>query len=482
VSGPGGDGDGDPSTPPAGDGDGDGDGQDTAGLPPGCPDTTNHVGGTRVQLEMLLTAEGYRSYRRLFDVERGAPCAFNTAADGELRCLPVNWSGSDTYYLDASCTMPVYTEALQGPCEPAGLLRVDSEGTDCMTRTMRIFELGAEVTPTSTLYARTGDQCNQTSSPDAPLYEAGAEVPASSFPRGEYHDGEPADRLATTGVTTEGSAFWVSGWIDTGLDGERCYMQPAEEGGQRCTPSGGRLDRGSSTRYADASCETPLYAHGMSSCGQPPTHVTEYPDRWCTADPVHSWRVESAHAGDVFAEATSCELDAPPDDATLYGLTEVPPGELVHVEHRTIETDTGRLQRRHLVTEGGGCWADTPMDRELGVPCRFYKTTEDRWRCLPAPSLETRVGFSDSDCTTPVAYAAVPTCAVARELPMFVTTIDYQECRRASAYAVGDVAASTAELYYEREGDCFSWMLEEDRTWHLLTPAELEQFVEAEPE
>ncbi|MDH5671287.1 MAG: hypothetical protein OEZ06_04010 [Myxococcales bacterium] len=476
----GGEGDGGPGTSSNGDGGGADGSADTAGPPPDCPDGTNHEGGTRVQMRALVTAEGDRAFFDHFDVERSAPCEFNTAADGSLRCLPNNWSGSETFYLDAACTMAVYTEAEQGPCEPAGVLTVRTGESGCDSA-RRVLELGAELTPTSPVYVLSGGDCVEGSAPEQPLYEAGAEIPPSSFPLGEQQELERFGRVATSGITSQDGAVRVMGWNDDALDGALCHPQ-LNQGELHCVPAGRRLDRTNSTRFSDVSCQIPLYPHRAMECSDPPAYAIESPETGCTDDPQRVWRVGSAHAGEVYADGNACEVGTAPVDATLYGLTELASDELLGFQLRIDDTDTGRLRRRHVTSDEGGCWARTPWDSELDVACSFRRTRDDRWRCVPQGALDLSVyaGFSDESCTTPVAYAVVPACEKPAETPRFVTRTDYAGCRRVTVYEVGAPLAATPMLFYEGAGGCSPSGLPLGGALLTLTPMDPERFMPAE--
>ncbi|MGD8859013.1 MAG: hypothetical protein PVI30_03320 [Myxococcales bacterium] len=273
----------------------------------------------------------------------------------------------------------------------------------------------------------------------------------------------------------------LMGWNDSALGGERCHPQ-LQQGQLRCVPYGRSLRRTSSTRYTDASCETPLYAHAAVECGEPPAYAIELPTTGCAADPQRVWRVDTPHAGEAYTRGDACEVGTAPDDTTLYALTEVANDELLGFERRVDDTATGRLRRRHLTSEAGGCWAESPWDTELDVARSFRRTTDDRWRCVPRGPLDLSAyaGFSDETCTTPVAYVVVPECETAADVPRFVTRTDHADCRKVTVYEVDDPVAATPTLYYDNPGRCSPSALPMGSAYLALTPMSPERFMPAE--
>ena len=109
--------------------------------------------GTRLKAKVLVAEDGSR--QQLFgwhDSQTGEDCAFRTAEDGRVRCLPAASPTLTLYFADDKCTVPLYGQSKAGApgvvCPPAlpVTLTVADQCTDALTR----YDVAPEVGPVAT--------------------------------------------------------------------------------------------------------------------------------------------------------------------------------------------------------------------------------------------------------------------------------------------------------------------------------------------
>lgn len=145
------------------------------------------ISGTRLKVQRWISDDGAQQPVGLFDSQRNEACAFTTAGDGLMRCLPtestVSWSGA--YYSDATCSKPV--AVYYATCAQAPLYFKVTDTATCPNKT-RVASVGAvfEGAP----YIISGGDCIQSASalcsdPDyCKVYEIGEDVDPAEFARG----------------------------------------------------------------------------------------------------------------------------------------------------------------------------------------------------------------------------------------------------------------------------------------------------------
>lgn len=67
-------------------------------------DLAAYKNGNRLRVKILQAADGARFVQGLYDTRRNEDCAFHTASDGKLRCLPTEIVTATIYFADSSCT------------------------------------------------------------------------------------------------------------------------------------------------------------------------------------------------------------------------------------------------------------------------------------------------------------------------------------------------------------------------------------------
>jgi hypothetical protein len=82
----------------------DGAGDDGAGDDGAGDDVAEYTSGTRIRRRMGTTPDGAKMFLGWRDTMRNEDCAFSSAADGALRCIPVGYAFFVNYYSDAQCT------------------------------------------------------------------------------------------------------------------------------------------------------------------------------------------------------------------------------------------------------------------------------------------------------------------------------------------------------------------------------------------
>jgi hypothetical protein len=110
---------------------------------------------TAARLEPLfvVTDDGQKEQLGWFDTQRTEACAFVTAADGAVRCLPTESVTVADAYLDARCTVPIATLACDAPRYVAVL-----ETTCAAAPREHLYAPGNTFVP-SAVHARTGEGC-----------------------------------------------------------------------------------------------------------------------------------------------------------------------------------------------------------------------------------------------------------------------------------------------------------------------------------
>lgn len=144
------------------------------------------VGGTRLKARFAQGPLGARSFVGWYDTLLETVCAFATAADGELRCLPEADSlpTPPTDFADAACTTTAVIDAAPDCKSDASLFLRRDEPFGCGTR-QHIYKRGKRIAENRTFSKDRMDTCTA-----IPLlkgygaFELGPELPASSFMKG----------------------------------------------------------------------------------------------------------------------------------------------------------------------------------------------------------------------------------------------------------------------------------------------------------
>jgi hypothetical protein len=269
--------------------------------------------GGRLVAERLTAEDGAVSPGGWRDASLGHPCAFQVAADGELRCLPADLPAVQAgLFADSQCRQP----AALGP--PSTCMRAEQVlrpvGSRCETR-FAVMTGGDRLVP----HQSTGGRCLPIPGAAPPVYPVGPEVPPASFA-----GGLTTGALATAGrlrplVRLAGdAAAGESGFFDE----ERkvsCAPQLAADGVLRCLPR----SEGELSLFADPDCRVPVVSARLGCT--PPTVVAQTVPGTCPARArIH--RVGAATFAAVYARDASRCLPAPFPQQSLFRLgPEMPP-------------------------------------------------------------------------------------------------------------------------------------------------------------
>ena len=154
--------------------------------PVGDAKADTNVSGSRLKARNYVGSDGSKEWMGWHDIQRNEDCAFTTAADGMMRCLPFPYQATiNLYYTDAGCTQPLaigykgcattyatFSEAVAGSCVYNG------------TNHLHIYQLGGAFTGLQA-FVKSGASCTATPTTSLTgtydLYSVGPEVDPSSF-------------------------------------------------------------------------------------------------------------------------------------------------------------------------------------------------------------------------------------------------------------------------------------------------------------
>lgn len=140
--------------------------------------------GTRLRARMIVGADGSKELIGWYDKQREEECAFKSADEGKLRCVPTAHPVFD--FADPECTKPLVTLPPQLDCNgnpPKYVMAMDY--TQACIPSARLFEIGAaSQTMVDPVYRSQQGGCQPVGNPMAIFYEVGAEVPMSELVEG----------------------------------------------------------------------------------------------------------------------------------------------------------------------------------------------------------------------------------------------------------------------------------------------------------
>jgi len=132
------------------------------------------VAGTRLVPVFLTAEDESRQFVGWFDRLRGEDCAFELAADGQVRCLPSE-AIEATVFADATCKT-----RMASACSSARYV-IERESACGDRPRFHVFAPGRRFRPTSA-FAQTEHGCSRVAPDDAGVYVAvGDEVPPALF-------------------------------------------------------------------------------------------------------------------------------------------------------------------------------------------------------------------------------------------------------------------------------------------------------------
>lgn len=393
---------------------------------------TSHESGRRLRAH-VLAADRVEAFVEWFDTDLGVACAFQTAEDGELRCLP-----SVVHHV--FCSPEVIEDTPAGPPPPPARDARRGEGPAasrpdalvwgarydgaCGDVRTTIYRAGAETAPPT--------RCDGEPYVPAPgTYEpyAAVRVPPERFVRGAFVVEPRGARLSARVIVAEDGAREVAGIFDDAR-GETCVAASVGVAVSRssCVPERFAWLTG---RYFDvATCAASNgVAYAFDGCPAPEVVLT---DQGC-ADTTSEVFAVGDRVDDAFMlSAHGCEPDRSGTPGwgakkAFYRVrTPMPPGALATIT--AAARGEGRVRLR--------AWTD-----DAGVAVRAIGELEDTAGAVPGACVTAPVGdvlrclppdvdvegpeglFADSSCSEPLVaeQVAVDGCGrSAKPLPRLV--------------------------------------------------------------
>lgn len=133
----------------------------------------------------LFARGGFQGPRTFHDTTLGVDCVPGTAADGVLRCLPLQ---GDVVFLDSACTMPVAATDSSVPPSYVGRTLREPQFPNDLRAQYTIFGVGAPRDPNIRIYSDRPNGICSLGGERLHLYELGPEIAASSLEALEIRD------------------------------------------------------------------------------------------------------------------------------------------------------------------------------------------------------------------------------------------------------------------------------------------------------
>ncbi|HUS65570.1 MAG TPA: hypothetical protein VMZ28_13560 [Kofleriaceae bacterium] len=448
-------------------GDGGGDGDGDAPIPR-CMEQS----GTRLKRVVLDHGGEDADFLRFVDTAYGSgvTCTFQKAYDGSFRCLPSQGSdavftGGIRLWTNASCTAQIVEVAYEGT--PTSFVVFDFPSYDVCggSATLRYHQAGSRLPydGDETVYEKdqNGACVARLSYFNRSYYNLGAEIPPSSFVGAE----EKYSSYGRLGVhyaeADDGSRWCDHGTTrDTTRSDESCSPSLAEDGELRCLPS----SNPQSTLYASSNCTTgaTIAAAVGTTCGPVSNYVRE-PFGTCDYRQILRQRGGSMGGPYYFPSGGTCYALG---DATVYSEgAPIPASDFeLFVEEHTVVGD--RLERVDHVADGARMFRGNWWDPELESACRFRRTENGVWRCVPVTTPEVPVAtsyvssYGDAACTQLV--KAVPVDCASGNAPRYYVSSSEQ-------YRAYTVSPTGQQLYSKATGPCA--VINPSITYHVIGAA-----------
>ena len=435
-----------------------------AGPPPISSVVTS---GSRLEGKWFETP-GLSRLESIHDNVLGLDCAWKTAADGALRCLPTNVAyaanKSGLAYSDMNCQTPVY-QVYSSDCAPSAGQYV-TQGAETCPAGEHVFAIGVTISPPTTTYFL--DSMGQCAYPQPP--PAGAtfytltEATPSTFVSGNEVTGSPSDNLAAVTVTGgDGSTTFETLRYTTNSSAD-CTYATATDNTLRCLPSTDAApDPG---EFSDINCSVPAVTGATMSCTSIPFATTTPLSGCPLAKTVYDVGALTPTLYKVFADGCSADSVNGPTFFALGGV--VSPASFTPGV-RSVTPSSNRLSPR-VVTAGSltvdsvagyaSGFAEAPVyyDNQRDEACIPAYASDSTLRCLPIPVDDISsmanvfsVAFADPGCSMTIAVATAVGC----NLPKYAFDV-IQNCGLPSTTAVRTLGApiTGSTVYVESGGTC----------------------------
>ena len=311
--------------------------------------------GTRLRRRYVAASAGASMSVDFWDTDLEAACSFRTAADGALRCLPVDLK--DVYFADSGCAQPIYQTQTSG-CD-SGWAFERNDGAIYRRTTMPAVLSGG-------FYYRSDDRCSGPIGISAEdEFWVAEHVPSVSFVRGTRADESRADGMVARFIAGEdGSRI-----LDETVHGTRGYTCTFDEDGRCVVPP-----ETIGTYYLDATCSERIHPEYASL--PDPVMLTDriLDSRRCPSDVRYYERGARVTAATIYARNVSGICTAQPR-STFYNFY-----------RRGADIPVTSLPQAMVANEGDGPlqarrWVDT-AGAPLGTVHAFWDTTRDE-ECEP---------------------------------------------------------------------------------------------------
>jgi hypothetical protein len=280
--------------------------------------------GARVVPELALAEDGARDLVGFRDGALAGPCRFGAAADGSVRCLPLDAPEPASLFADDQCSRAIFYEL--ATCARRGFLS-RPDPTRCTERTT-IFRAGERA---AQVFQQSGGRCAPLTSFPATLLATpvGEEVPPASLAPEVLVTLPGPGRLRAMGRAVDELVAGTPGLFHDEKLGLTCRAAVAADGVRRCLPP---PDAIVAPVFADLGCTIPLAAR-VPGCA-PPALAAGRVGATCPARTA-IYRVGGPHRGPVYARDTAgrCGMQTFPATASIYEVgPELPAADFVELK------------------------------------------------------------------------------------------------------------------------------------------------------
>ncbi|MCA9602298.1 MAG: hypothetical protein R3A78_08180 [Polyangiales bacterium] len=437
--------------------------------------------GSRLKAQVVGVEGDDGVFVAWFDTELDVPCAFDTAEDGKLRCLPTLPGNSPIGHTVDSCDDTPIVINFRPECAEAAYLPEARPSIDGVCSTpIRMYEVDERTAPNGGYYDGSPDFCDGPRElPEGATYgDRGDAMPATAFVPGErvidLYDGG----FGVEAIEAEDGARAVTQFIDDRYG--PCSFRDLSDGSAKCVPT--HIAFTASTYYEDASCTTELaYAAPVAdaACSKPVVAALKVefaeqgPPRysaWKLGSAIGDSETVYAKSGENCTASTlAVEREAKPWLGSLYRVSATP---LPMLTFETVTRGEGNPKVAYAATSEGiplqpgvfvrknSAHAVAPFQLEGGAFCSPRRTTSGPIRCVPSLAAELpayALRYTDAACTMPIG-TPLPGTLPPEGAPTVMVLSNDEGCPISTwsgveqAWTVGD--AYTGAAYDKVSDDC----------------------------
>jgi hypothetical protein len=429
-------------------------------------------------------------HRWWYDTELGTYCAFETAADEVLRCVPRQGPPWANLFADAVCSQRV---AFGPPCAIPQYVAVSLQdkcaGPEAIYPSA-VFALGSGFVP-DVLYGEWTDAAGNVTCTGNPNSEGRQVFPLLS-------EVPPARFVAATVERVSGSRIQASEIaaadgargrdfspaFDSSL-GTLCELALAADGEWRCLPRETAFLHAAA--YADATCTQPLVAKPEPACDAAftPAYAGIEEQRVCTivqSEPIF-WQPPKIHVHELGPPSTLADVYRKASDgsAMCEGVPDVMAGQYARLGAErpsaefaragvkeascgTLGASGSRLKAYQRVFDDGSVFArpsyEAWIDTDTGQACSFNVAADNVVRCLPTRQhflAGREESYGDAGCTQVLHFISrcsddplgPPKFAIADEVGGECTSLGFVEVRH-RVFTLGAPVTPSALYVYDK--------------------------------